>query len=168
MIKKNKNDISIIGDAMIKRVLLFTSLFVFAICSLVLTSEIKENKNENADKSEELDIAFTKVVLNNEDVTDTLVQEDNKTFMFVINNLSKVGDNIKLLYTINNKSNKDLNIEVTCTNTKQYSDYYTFTNTYENKILKNQELEGNIEITLNKETEEEIKEMFMCNLTYTV
>ncbi len=167
MIIKKKNDINIIGDAMIKKILLLTSLFVFGICSLTLAEEIKVSKKENIDKSKDLDISFTKVILNNEDITNTSIEEDGKTIIFVINNLSKMKDN-SLVYTISNHADKDLNIKITCTNTKQYSDYYTFTNTYESKVLKDQTIDGTISITLNKMAEKEIKEIFMCKLSYTV
>ncbi len=37
-----------------------------------------------------------------------------------------MNDNSNLVYTISNHADKDLNIKITCTNTKQYSDYYTY------------------------------------------
>ncbi len=53
LIIKKKNDINIIGDAMVKKILLLTSLFVFGICSLTLAEEIKVSKKENIDKSKD-------------------------------------------------------------------------------------------------------------------
>lgn len=154
---------------MVKRIVLLVSLFGFSLCSLLYVEEVEiPKKSKNVDKNDNLNVSFTKVVLNNEDITSSSIGDGGRSFMFTVNKLSAVGDSENLTYTISNNSDKDLNIRVTCKNTKQFIEYYTFNNTYEKRIINNQIMDGNISITLNKVSEKEIKEMFMCNLSYTV
>ena len=148
---------------MIKKISLFIIILLFSILSLNITDEIKNNKKEKIKISnEELDISFTKVILNNQDITETSLQDNNKTISFVINNIKNTTN---LTYQINNNTDKDISINVKCNNTKQYNDYYTFNNNYNEKLLKQSQLTGTITFNiLNNNIQ--IKDMFMCKIEY--
>ena len=148
---------------MIKKISLFIIILLFSILSLNITDEIKNNKKEKIKISnEELDISFTKVILNNQDITETSLQDNNKTISFVINNIENTTN---LTYQINNNTDKDISINVKCNNTKQYNDYYTFNNNYNEKLLKQSQLTGTITFNiLNNNIQ--IKDMFMCKIEY--
>ena len=148
---------------MIKKISLFIIILLFSILSLNITDEIKNNKKEKIKISnEELDISFTKVILNNQDITETSLQDNNKTISFVISNIENTTN---LTYQINNNTDKDISINVKCNNTKQYNDYYTFNNNYNEKLLKQSQLTGTITFNiLNNNIQ--IKDMFMCKIEY--
>ena len=150
---------------MIKKISLFIIILLFSILSLTITEEIKNTKKEKIKISnEELDISFTKVLLNNQDITETSLQDNNKTISFVINNIENTTN---LTYQINNNTDKDISINVKCNNTKQYNDYYTFNNNYNynEKLLKQSQLTGTITFNiLNNNLQ--IKDMFMCKIEY--
>ena len=150
---------------MLKKISLFIIILLFSILSLNITDEIKNNKKEKIKISnEELDISFTKVILNNQDITETSLQDNNKTISFVINNIENTTN---LIYQINNNTDKDISINVKCNNTKQYNDYYTFNNNYNynEKLLKQSQLTGTITFNiLNNNLQ--IKDMFMCKIEY--
>ena len=148
---------------MIKKISLFIIILIFSILSLNITDEIKNNKKEKIKiNNEELDISFTKVILNNQDITETSLQDNNKTTSFVINNIENTTN---LTYQINNNTDKDISINVKCNNTKQYNDYYTFNNNYNEKLPKQSQLTGTITFNiLNNNLQ--IKDMFMCKIEY--
>ena len=148
---------------MLKKISLFIIILLFSILSLNITDEIKNNKKEKVKTSnEELDISFTKVILNNQDITETSLQDNNKTISFVINNIENTTN---LTYQINNNTDKDISINVKCNNTKQYNDYYTFNNNYNEKLPKQSQLTGTITFNiLNNNLQ--IKDMFMCKIEY--
>ena len=148
---------------MLKKISLFIIILLFSILSLNITDEIKNNKKEKIKISnEELDISFTKVILNNQDITETSLQDNNKTISFVISNIENTTN---LTYQINNNTDKDISINVKCNNTKQYNDYYTFNNNYNEKLLKQSQLTGTITFNiLNNNIQ--IKDMFMCKIEY--
>ena len=148
---------------MIKKISLFIIILLFSILSLTITDEIKNTKKEKIKiNNEELDISFTKVILNNQDITETSLQDNNKTISFVINNIENTTN---LTYQINNNTDKDISINVKCNNTKQYNDYYTFNNNYNEKSPKHSQSSWTITFNiLNNNLQ--IKDMFMCKIEY--
>ena len=106
---------------MLKKIMLFVFLCLFSIVSLTMTEEIKlkQNTNTNNEKDELLDIIFTKVYLNNIDITESSIEDNGKTITFIIDNIE---NNTNLVYQVSNNSDKDSDITIQCSNTKQYSD----------------------------------------------
>lgn len=149
---------------MLKKIMLFVFLCLFSIVSLTMTEEIKlkQNTNTNNEKDELLDIIFTKVYLNNIDITESSIEDNGKTITFIIDNIE---NNTNLVYQVSNNSDKDSDITIQCSNTKQYSDYYIFVHNYDSKIISKTQINGSISFHVNDNTQK-IKDMFMCKLDY--
>ena len=139
----------------VKLFLLFI-LLIFSLLSLKMSEEIKNKHKKNNNKNKEiLDVIFTKVILNNQDIT-------TSTILFFID---KIDNTTNLIYEVSNNSDKDINIEIKCNNTKQFNKYYTFTNEYNNKLLKHTQLNGILAFNCTDNTIN-IKDMFMCKINY--
>ena len=148
---------------MIKKISLLVFIFLFSIISLTITEDIKlkHNITTNIKQEKSLDITFSKVLLNNKDITNTSVSDNGKSIIFVIDS---IDNNTNLIYQISNNSDKDVDINIKCSNTKQYNNYYTFTNNYDSKVLSKMQVNGSLLFNVN--SEEKIKDMFMCKLDY--
>ena len=130
--------------------------------------------NGNAKVSENIDdfsVIFTKASLDGEDVYSSVVDDTKKIITFTSKNLMKVGDTSTLTYEVtNNSANYDAEIKVTCVPKDGTTAKYTsITNELENNatVVKAKEtLGGTLTVTLDKVATEEVKENYVCTLTF--
>ena len=134
--------------------------------TLIINSNIKVSENET-----DFDVYFSKARLDTIDIYESVISQDKKTITFNTNNLSKVGDKSTLTYEVtNNSANYDAEVQVNC-NVKENTTakYTSITNELENNatVVKSKtSLNGTLTVTLNKTSTEEIKENYVCTLTF--
>ena len=134
--------------------------------TLIINGNAKVSENET-----DFDVYFSKARLDTIDVYESVISQDKKTITFNTNNLSKVGDKSTLTYEVtNNSANYDAEVQVNC-NVKENTTakYTSITNELENNatVVKSKtSLNGTLTVTLNKTSTEEIKENYVCTLTF--
>ncbi len=140
--------------------------FAAVSTSLIINSNIKVSEN-----NEDFSVIFTKASLDGEDVYSSIVDDTKKIITFTSKNLMKVGDTSTLTYEVtNNSANYDAEIKVTCVPKDGTTAKYTsIKNELEGNatIVKAKEsINGNLTITLNKTSLEEVSEEYTCKLEF--
>lgn len=133
-----------------KKIIFFLFLFFFSILSLSKTSDLKfdqiiKTNIKNNNSINNLEVSFSQVLINDKSTENISLEDNNKTVTFSIN---QIDNNKKITYQINNNSKKDLIINVKCSNTEIYKDYYKFNNKYEKNINSNTHINGMITFKL--------------------
>ena len=130
--------------------------------------------NGNAKISEgidDFDIYFSKALIDNKDVYKSVVSHDKKSITFTTSELKTLGQTSMLTYEVtNNSSNYDAEVQVNCkvkdNTTAKYTSIKNEFDGNATKVLAKETLNGTLTVTLNKTTTEEIKENYICELTF--
>ena len=130
--------------------------------------------NGNAKVSENIDdfsVIFTSASLDGEDVYNDVIDDTKKIINFNTKDLKKVGDTSVLSYEVTNNSiNYDAEVSVNCKVKEDKTAKYTsIKNELENNttIVKAKEsINGTLTVTLNKTATEEVREEYVCVLTF--
>ena len=155
-----------------KRVGLIVIIMLMCVGFAAISTTLIINGNTKvSENTEDFDIYFSKARLDSEDVYANVISEDKKTITFKTNNLSKIGDKSVLEYEVtNNSNNYDAEVIVNCKvkdNTE--AKYTSIKNELEGNatVVKAKEtLNGTLTVTLNKTATEEVKEEYVCELTF--
>ena len=140
----------------------------FAAVSTTLIINGNTKVSENID---DFSVIFTKASLDGDDVYSTAVDDTKKAITFTSKDLMKVGDSSTLRYEVtNNSNNYDAEIKVTCVPKGGTTAKYT---SIKNKLEGNativkakESINGNLTITLNKTSLEEVSEEYTCKLEF--
>ena len=130
--------------------------------------------NGNAKVSENVDdfsVIFTSASLDGTDVYASVIDDTKKIINFNTKDLKNVGDTSILNYEVtNNSANYDAEVQVNCKVKENTTAKYTsIKNELENNaaVIKAKEtLNGTLTITLNKTATEEVREQYVCELTF--
>ena len=140
----------------------------FAAVSTTLIINGSVNIGENTD---DFSVIFTKATLDGQDVYANVISEDKKTITFETSDLKSLNQSSVLNYEVtNNSSNYDAEVSVNCKvkdGTK--AKYTSITNELEGnatKVLAKTSLNGTLTVTLNKVATEEVREEYVCTLTF--
>ena len=140
----------------------------FASISTTLIINGNTKVSENAD---DFSVIFTKASLDGTDVYENVISQDKKTITFETSDLKTLNQTSVLAYEVtNNSANYDAEITVNCKAKDNVEAKYTsIKNELEGNatIVKAKEtLNGTLTVTLNKTATEEIKEEYVCVLTF--
>ena len=140
----------------------------FAAISTALIINGSAKIGENTD---DFSVIFTSALLDGTDVYKNVVSEDKKTINFSTNDLKTLNQTSILSYEVtNNSSNYDAEVTVNCKVKENTTAKYTsITNELENNatvVKAKTSLNGTLTITLNKTSTEEVKENYVCTLTF--
>ena len=140
----------------------------FAAVSTTLIINGTVNIEENYD---DYDIIFTNAILDYNDIYDTNLSDDKKSITFTTKDLKNKGDTSILDYEItNNSSNYDAEVVINCGlkdgNKSQYTSIKNEVYDDATIIYAKNTLVGTIKIQLDKMTTEEVREEYMCTLTF--
>ena len=140
----------------------------FAAVSTTLIINGSAKVGENAD---DFSVIFTKATLDGQDVYANVISEDKKTITFETNDLKTLNQTSILNYEVtNNSSNYDAEVQVNCKVKDDATTKYTsIKNELENnatKVAAGETLNGTLTVTLNKTATEEVKEEYVCELTF--
>ena len=140
----------------------------FAAISTTLIINGNAHISENAD---DFSVMFTSASLDGQDVYANVISEDKKTITFETSDLKTLNQTSVLNYEVtNNSANYDAEVSVNCKAKENTTAKYTsITNELENNttVVKAKEsVNGTLTITLNKTATEEVREEYVCTLTF--
>ena len=140
----------------------------FAAISTTLIINGSAKVSENAD---DFSVIFTKATLDGTDVYKNVISEDKKTITFETTDLKTLNQTSVLNYEVtNNSSNYDAEVTVNCKVKENTTAKYTsIKNELENNatiIKAKTSLNGTLTVTLNKTATEEVRENYVCELTF--
>ena len=155
-----------------KRICLVVVILLSAIGFAAISTTLMINGiTRVSENTEDFSVIFTKASLDGTDVYANIISEDKKTINFSTNDLKTLNQTSVLNYEVtNNSSNYDAEVSVSCKvkdNTK--AKYTSIKNELENNatVVKAKEtLNGTLTITLNKTATEEVRENYVCTLTF--
>ena len=140
----------------------------FAAVSTTLIINGSTKVSENAD---DFSVIFTKVTLDGQDVYANVIDDTKKVITFQTNDLKTLNQTSVLNYEVtNNSANYDAEVQVNCkTKDNAEAKYTSIKNELENNatVIKAKEtLNGTLTVTLNKPATEEVREEYVCELTF--
>ena len=152
--------------ALIIAILLLSIGFAAVSTTLIINGNAKVNEN-----TDDYSVIFTKASLDGIDVYNEVTSQDKKTITFRSKDLKKLNDTSVLTYEVtNNSSNYDAEVKINC-NVKENTEakYTSIKNELERnatKVLAKESVNGTLTITLNQTSTEEVKEEYVCELTF--
>ena len=140
----------------------------FAAISTTLIINGSTKVGENPD---DFSVIFTEASLDGTDVYANVISEDKKTITFETNDLKTLNQTSVLNYEVtNNSSNYDAEVQVNCKVKENTTAKYTsIKNELEGNatVIKAKEtLNGTLIVTLDKTATEEVREEYVCELTF--
>ena len=154
-----------------KTIAIITILIMSIGFAAISTTLIVNGNTKISENTDDFSVIFTAATLDGIDVYSTVVDETKKTITFETSELKTLNQTSVLNYEItNNSSNYDAEVQVNCKvkdNTE--AKYTSIKNKLENNatVVKAKEtLNGILTITLNKTATEEIRENYVCTLTF--
>ena len=140
----------------------------FAAISTTLIINGTAKVSENAD---DFSVIFTAATLDGTDVYDTVIDSTKKIINFTTSDLKTLNQTSILTYEVtNNSSNYDAEVTVNCkVKENTIAKYTSIKNELEGNatVIKAKEtLNGTLTVTLNKTATEEVREEYVCELTF--
>ena len=140
----------------------------FAAVSTTLIINGSVNIGENTD---DFSVIFTKATLDGTDVYASVIDDTKKIITFETSDLKTLNQTSVLNYEVtNNSANYDAEVQVNCkTKENTTAKYTSIKNKLDNDatVIKAKEtLNGTLTVTLNKTATEEVKEEYVCELTF--
>ena len=130
--------------------------------------------NGNAKVSENQDdflVIFTAATLDGKDVYSSVVDDTKKTINFTTSELKTLNQTSVLNYEVtNNSANYDAEVQVNCKvkdgTTAKYTSIKNELEGNVTKVLAKESVNGTLTVTLNKTATEEVREEYVCTLTF--
>ena len=140
----------------------------FAAISTTLIINGSTRISENAD---DFSVIFTKATLDGTDVYASVIDDTKKIINFNTKDLKNVGDTSVLNYEVtNNSANYDAEVSVNCrvkeNTTAKYTSIKNELDGNATVIKAKETLNGTLTVTLNKTATEEVRENYVCELTF--
>ena len=140
----------------------------FASISTTLIINGSTKVSENAD---DFSVIFTSASLDGTDVYTNVISQDKKTITFETSDLKTLNQTSVLNYEVtNNSANYDAEVQVNCkVKDNTTAKYTSIKNELEGNatVIKAKEtLNGTLTVTLDKTSTEEVREWYVCTLTF--
>ena len=140
----------------------------FAAISTTLIINGTTKVSENAD---DFSVIFTKATLDGTDVYANVIDNTKKTITFETSDLKALNQTSVLNYEVtNNSANYDAEVQVNCkVKDNAEAKYTSIKNELEGnvtKVLAKNSVNGTLTVTLNKTATEEVREKYVCELTF--
>ena len=155
-----------------KRNLLTITILLLTVGFAAISTTLIINGNVNiGENTDDFSVIFTKATLDGTDVYKNVVSEDKKTITFETSELKTLNQTSVLNYEVtNNSANYDAEVQVNCKVKENTTAKYTsITNELEGNatiVKAKTSLSGTLTITLNKTATEEVREEYVCVLTF--
>ena len=154
-----------------KTIAIITILIMYIGFAAISTTLIVNGNTKISENTDDFSVIFTAATLDGIDVYSTVVDETKKTITFETSELKTLNQTSVLNYEVtNNSSNYDAEVQVNCKvkdNTE--AKYTSIKNELENNatVVKAKEsVNVTLTITLNKTATEEVREEYVCTLTF--
>ena len=140
----------------------------FAAISTTLIINGSTKVSENAD---DFSVIFTAATLDGTDVYTNVIDNTKKIINFSTSELKTLNQTSVLNYEVtNNSSNYDAEVQVTCkVKDNTTAKYTSITNELENNatvVKAKNSVNGTLTVTLNKTATEEVREEYVCELSF--
>ncbi len=137
----------------------------------ISTTLIINGNSKIGENTEDFSVIFTAATLDGKDVYASVIDETKKIINFSTNDLKTLNQTSVLNYEVtNNSSNYDAEVTVNCKVKDDATAKYTsIKNELEGnatRVLAKTSLNGTLTVTLNKTATEEVKEQYVCELTF--
>ena len=155
-----------------KRSALIIAILIMAIGFASISTTLIINGSARVfENTEDFSVIFTKASLDGTNVYVNVIDDTKKIINFNTKDLKNVGDTSVLNYEVtNNSSNYDAEVQVNCKVKDNATAKYT---SIKNELERNatvvkakKTLNGTLTITLNKTAIEEVREEYVCELTF--
>ena len=154
-----------------KSILILTVMLLaigFAAISTTLVINGNARVSENTD---DFTVIFTAATLDGTDVYNDIIDDTKKIINFNTKDLKNVGDTSVLAYEVtNNSSNYDAEVSVNCkvkeNTTAKYTSIKNELDGNATVIKAKETLNGTLTVILNKTATEEVREEYVCVLTF--
>ena len=153
-------------SAIIVAILIMSIGFAAISTTLIINGSAKVSEN-----TDDFSVIFTKATLDGQDVYANVIDDTKKIITFETSDLKKLNQTSILNYEVtNNSANYDAEVSVNCKVKENTTAKYTsIKNELEGSaaIVKAKEtLNGTLTVTLNKTATEEVREEYVCVLTF--
>ena len=153
-------------SAIIVAILIMSIGFAAISTTLIINGAAKVGENPD-----DFSVIFTSASLDGTDVYANIISQDKKTITFETKELKTLNDSSILSYEVtNNSSNYDVEVQVNCkVKDNKEAKYTSIKNELENnatKVLAKETLNGTLTIIINKTATEEVREEYVCTLTF--
>ena len=155
-----------------KKGMLVVAIILMAIGFAAVSTTLIINGNAKvSENNEDFSVIFTAAALDGKDVYSTVVDDTKKIINFTTSELKTLNQTSVLNYEVtNNSANYDAEVQVNCKVKDDAAAKYTsIKNELEGnatKVLAKETLNGILTVTLNKTATEEVKEEYVCELTF--
>ena len=151
---------------LIVAVILMSIGFAAISTTLILNGTAKVSEN-----NEDFSVIFTAASIDGNDVYSTAVDATKKIITFETSDLKTLNQTSVLNYEVtNNSSNYDAEVNVTCVpkegTTAKYTSIRNELEGNATKVLAKNSVNGTLTVTLNKTATEEVREEYICTLTF--
>ena len=153
-------------SAIVIAILVMSIGFAAVSTTLIINGSAKVSEN-----TDDFSVIFTSASLDGTDVYASIIDDTKKIINFNTKDLKNVGDTSILNYEVtNNSANYDAEVSVNCKVKENTTAKYTsIKNEIENNatvIKAKTSLNGTLTVTLNKTATEEVRENYVCELTF--
>ena len=153
-------------ESIVVAILLLAVGFAAISTTLIINGSAKVGEN-----TDDFSVIFTKASLDGTDVYNTVIDSTKKIINFTTSDLKTLNQTSILTYEVtNNSSNYDAEVTVNCkVKDGTTAKYTSIKNELEGNatVVKAKEtLNGTLTVTLNKPSTEEVREEYVCELTF--
>ena len=154
-----------------KSAIVIAILIMFIGFAAISTTLIINGSTTVSENTDDFSVIFTKATLDGQDVYANVISEDKKTITFETTDLKTLNQTSVLNYEVtNNSANYDAEVQVNCKVKENTTAKYTsIKNELENNatvVKAKNSVNGTLTVTLNKTATEEVKENYVCELTF--
>ena len=155
-----------------KRASIVVAILLLAVGFAAVSTTLIINGNAKiGENTDDFSVIFTAATLDGTDVYANVISQDKKTITFETSDLKTLNQTSVLNYEVtNNSANYDAEVQVNCKVKDNVEAKYTnIKNELENnatKVLSENSVNGTLTVTLNKTAIEEVREEYVCELTF--
>ena len=154
-----------------KSIIAVTILLLAVGFAAISTTLIINGSTKVGENIDDFSVIFTKATLDGTDVYANVIDDTKKIITFETNDLKTLNQTSVLNYEVtNNSANYDAEVQVNCkTKENTTAKYTSIKNELEGNatVIKAKEtLNGTLTVTLNKTATEEVREEYICELTF--
>ena len=147
-------------------ILMLTVGFAAISTTLIINGSAKVGEN-----TDDFSVIFTAATLDETDVYANVMSQDKKTITFETTDLKALNQTSVLNYEVtNNSANYDAEVQVNCkvkeNTTAKYTSIKNELDGNATVIKAKETLNGTLTVTLNKTATEEVREEYVCELTF--
>ena len=155
-----------------KKSMLIVAIILMSIGFAAISTTLIINGNAKvSENQDDFSVIFTAATLDGKDVYSSVVDDTKKTINFTTSDLKTLNQTSILAYEVtNNSANYDAEVQVNCKvkdgTTAKYTSINNELEGNVTKVLAKESVNGTLTVTLNKTATEEVREEYVCTLTF--